>query len=127
MKLVMISDADLRKIVNQKDLTPEQVIKKIIPSFNMRDDRVFCKVGQILLRKTYPDCVYAVQRVNDQLRIVNLTHCKPWDGKMLLNDMQCPAKKEVTVHEFKTISEGVPFDDFLLHDVKTGRTYKWVD
>jgi hypothetical protein len=89
------------------------VLMELFPDA-FEDNRIYSKIGQLFMRSSYPNAVYALAKSSGRVFFWNITHNTRWDMSRAL-PVAClrdPLGNNVTVAEFKQIIGSQDFNDF---------------
>lgn len=92
-----------------------KVLKVLFPDAFI-DNTPYCFIGNIFKRKSYPNSVYAIVKIDGLVRMLNITQSAFWnsDHQLKISTLQDKEAKRLTVSEFKQIVKEHRFSDFQL-------------
>lgn len=89
------------------------VLRELFPDAFV-DNRIYSKIGQLFMRASYPNAVYALAKSKGRVFFWNVTHNKMWDESRAIpvSSLRDPLGNNITVSEFKRLTLEQNFDDF---------------
>lgn len=111
--------------VAKKNPYAVKVLKGLFPEA-FEDEKIYCRIGSIFIRKEYPDNVYAVFKWNGEVRVLNVTKNIMWDSKrnLRVETLSDPEGKTLTVSEFRRLVGQYNLSEFCV-DADVIRPVSW--
>lgn len=112
--LLTISKEKILHYAKEEPLS-KKPLKDLFPEAFAEEERVFCTIGSVFKRATYPHNDYAVFKWNGEVRVLNITHNAFWKkGRNIrVGGLKDPDGKTLTVEEFRKLAGREDLSDFI--------------